>query len=393
MALMMQGTQLLPAIQPLGYHQQRMLYARRLLERWLRRWLLFIVTALLLLTAGASSALQIAAALLGGPMVPLLLAAQQPWLLPPVMALYVLLAALPVISTRMLWWPQHWAEAERALPLCPAEMRASDRLVLRGLFLPMQALLWSGLGVLLYERAQSEPTALLLATLTLTTASLCAWLCCDRWMRSLREAQRVLHRPTRRSTTVTQSRGTPAKPPHVATLSGVTPVRWALALLWWPLWRGLATRTARALVLSSIVTPALAAAPMAAPAYTGWWLAALALAGLAGTSWLRSRSEQELQTRWPRWHHLPITVATWQAARRTLVLAPMLLALAVAALGSGPVLLGLHANPWVLFAFWTVLLFGAWLEALPAPADAVHHASRALFVLALATALGSEVLP
>jgi len=95
--------QRLQLIRPLGYHQQRMLYARRLLERWLRRWVIFVATAFLLLTAGANSAAQIAAALLGVPMIPLLLAAQQPRLLLPVAALYVLLAALPVISTRTLW--------------------------------------------------------------------------------------------------------------------------------------------------------------------------------------------------------------------------------------------------------------------------------------------------
>ena len=76
-----------------------------------------------------------------------------------------------------------------------------------------------------------------------------------------------------------------------------------------------------------------------------------------------------------------------------LTLAPVLLALLVTCFVTGPMLLHLNAQPLVWLAFWVVLLFGAWLEALPAPTDSAYHAARAFLVLALAVALGSEVLP
>ena len=398
----------------MSYHQQRQRHARVLLARWLRRWAVFIATGLLLLAAGADSAWQIAATALGGLVAPLLHAARQPAGLLPLAGLiglvgiYALLATLPVLATRALWWPRRWAEAERALPLAPAELRASDHRVLRWLVLPVQGLLWAGMAVLVGEHGRAAPAALAWAACALVLSGLASALLGAAWMHHLRRQQGVLHgagparhwavfmRPALKGSL--QHRG---QPPHASQPSsthhtGLAALRrtpWPLALLWWPLWRGQASRTARGLVLAGTAMPALAAAPVAAPAATGWWLAALAMVALATTAWLRSRSEAELQARWPRLCHLPIAPGHWQAARRGLVLAPVLLAFTVGLLLTGPLLLAQGARPLVLLAFAAVWLGSAWLEARPAPADAGHHAARAVLSLVLCMALASEVMP
>jgi hypothetical protein len=339
-----------------------------LLLRWVRRWAVFLATGLLLLAAGASSAWQIAATVLGALVAPLLLAGEHPALGLALAATYALLCGLPVVATRPLWWPRRWAEAERALPLPPAVLLDSDRRLQRWLLGPPLALLWAGMGVLAWEQGRSQPAALAAAVLVLAVASGTAHWWTARWMHHLRRQQGVLHHdrpplPAQPADAAARARlqrpGAATRPPFTA--PALRRVAWPRALWWWPLWRGQARRTARGLVLACTATPALAAAPLAAPAATGWWLAALAGAVLVATAWLRSRTEVEFQSRWPRLCHLPIAPTRWRAAQRSLVLAPLALAAA--------------------------------LEALPPPADAGHHAARALLCLVLALALGSEVWP
>lgn len=362
---------------------------------------------MMVLVAGADSAWQIATTALGGLVAPLLHAALLPlqWLA--LTALYGVVCTLPVWATRPLWWPRRWAEAERALPVAPAELRASDHRMLGWLLLPVQGLLWAGMGVLAWERGRAAPGALAWAALALTLSGLAAVLMGAAWMQHLRRQQGVLHDTTHPPTQAwpwavfkhRASNGSGLRPTrharhpchtHEALLHRTA---WPVALLWWPLWRGQASRTARGLVLASAATPALAAAPLATPTATAWWLAALALVALAATAWLRARSEAELQTRWPQLCHLPIAPGRWRAARRGLVLAPVLLAFTVGLLLTGPLLLTQSARPLVLLAYWSALLVGCWFEALTPPTDASQHAARAVLSLVLALALGSEVMP
>lgn len=389
-----------PPLAPLGYHTQRLRHAQVLLLRWGRRWAVFLATGLLLLAAGASSAWHIAATVLGALVAPLLVAGQHPaWGLA-LTGAYALLCGLPVVATRPLWWPRRWAEAERALPLPPAVLLDSDRRLQRWLLGPPLALLWAGMGVLAWEQGRSQPAALATAALALVVAGGTARWWTARWMHHLRRQQGVLHHdrpalpalPADPAARPTLQRPTAAiRAPHTA--PPLRRVAWPRALWWWPLWRGQARRTARGLVLACTATPALAAAPLAAPATTGWWLAALAGAVLVATAWLRSRTEVEFQTRWPRLCHLPITPTRWRAAQRSLVLAPLALAAALALAATGPLLMaqGARLGPWL--GYWAALAVGAALEALPPPADAGHHAARALLCLVLAVALGSEVWP
>lgn len=160
---------------------------------------------------------------------------------------------------------------------------------------------------------------------------------------------------------------------------------------WWlPLRRGAARGTARLLLVFGLVNPALAAGPAVTPDATGWWLAALSLAALAGTSLLRQRITIE----WAGWRDAarswPLPPARLDAQAQAVALLPVLAAMAVlavlAAAGPGPALRPVLAATYAL----ALPLACAW-EARRPLADASHQAARWLFLAVLLVALGSEV--
>lgn len=370
----------------LSYHQQRLLRCRRVLTAWLRRWGAYGLVLGLVLTVGTNAPLAVLAGALGALVLPLAHLAQAAVARPGLDTALALLAstgacallgALPVVLTRPLWWPARWAQAERALPLAPAVLRQSDRRLLAWLLLPSLAP-WAGALGLAWGNPALVNAAGGLALAALLVASLGAAALGLAWMQAVR---RGAWRPA------AEAAATSAVPALSTRLRRLSPVR---ALVWWPLWRGVARRTAHALLVGGLATPALAAAPLATPAsLTGWWLAALAGVALASTAWLRARSRDELAPLWAACRALPLATAPLAAARRRLVLLPALAGLVVA----GPVLARLGARPAWAGAYLLLLAGACWREAHPPPPDATHHASRWLLTLALAVCAGTEVMP
>jgi hypothetical protein len=397
-----------PATTPImSYHQQRMRRCRVALAAWLHRWGAYVVATGLLLAVGADSPLAVLGAAVGALVLPLFQAATpaaggsadgQALLLMGTAA-YALIGALPVVMTRPLWWPAGWAMAEHALPLAPQTLRQSDRRLLAWLVLPWQALLWLGAAALLANNPALADRHGALALLALAMAGAGAAVLGLCWMqrvrqRALRWPDTAALRPAWPRHAASPSLAALAGPPAAQAQRWLPPPRrhglgWRHALLWLPLWRGLARRTAHALLVGGLATPALAAAPLAAPAATGWWLAALALVALGSTALLRARSRDELAALWQGCRSLPLAPAQLDRSRRRLTLAPALAATLLAA----PTLLHVGARPLVALGYLAMLLLGCTLESRPPPPEPSHHASRWLLSLVLAIVLGSEAMP
>lgn len=343
------------------------------LRRALRRWGAFLVVAALAAGAGSSDPLGAAAALPATIAWPLHRALHA---LPGSAAglvVWVLASAaaglVPLLLTRRWWWPPRWAETERALPLGAAERARSDAEVVGWLLLPWHA--GSAVGLALVN----------FGGVAFTVAAWSAWAVAlavslaagQAWLRRVRRGAR---------------RARPLVPPVPF---APAPARGAWRTWWWlPLRRGAAAGTARLLLGFGIANPALAAGPAVAPDATGWWLAGLSLAALAGTSLLRARIAVE----WAGWRQAarawPLRAARLEAQARLLAIAPVLaglsLLLVLAALGLGPTL-----RPAVAATYALGLPLACWLEAQAPAADPSHQAARWLFLAALLVALGSEV--
>lgn len=355
----------------LGYQAMRRRAFVLALRQALRRWGLFALVAAA--AAGAGSNDPVGAAL----SLPVMLA----WPLHRALAHGDLLQGLawvgasawlgllPLLLTRRWWWPVRWAEAERALPLDPAQLRRSDRQVALWLLLPWHGL--TALGLLLPALAGgARPSAFAAWALALAGSLLIGL----AWMARLRRGPAIAAAAPA-STRPAASRPRP---------------RWHT--WWWlPLRRGAARGTARLLLVFGLAEPALAAGTAAAPQASGWWLAALALAALAGTSLLRLRIAAD----WAGWRQ---AAAAWPWAPSQIDRQARWLALAPVAAGTLSLLLALAAGPTaprgaVAAAYGLALPLACWLEAHPPSADATHQAARWLLMAAFLVALGTEVMP
>jgi len=117
-----------PAEGPIDYHAMRLLRFRRALRDFFRRLGLSLFVAAAVFGAGSNAPLTAAAAAASLLLWPLRAAAERDWLIVPATLAYALVGTLPVVLTRPLWWPRHWSDAERALPLPVETIRHSDRL-------------------------------------------------------------------------------------------------------------------------------------------------------------------------------------------------------------------------------------------------------------------------
>lgn len=360
-----------------------------------RRWGVYLLVLAAAAGAGSSDPLQAAASLPVMLVWPLHAAWQAGWNGAPGLVAWVaastLAALVPLGLTRRWWWPPRWAEAERALPLAADELRRCDAQVVRLLVLPWHAL--TGLGLLLAGAGAGLGAWLAMAT---------AW--AAALAGSLALGRALLARLRRRS--AEGARGGS----HAARAVAAAPVAWTRGSpsrqalqrwrtwSWLPLRRGAARGTARLLLLFGVANPALAMGPVATPEATGWWLAALSITALAGTSWLRGRIAIE----WAAWRVAaapwPMPPSQWQAQARALALLPVLLGtlalvLALAALAARAATDG-AASPRAAVAcsFVIALPLACWLEARPPADDAAHQAARWLLLLAVLVALGTEVM-
>lgn len=357
----------------MDYHAMRMRHARGSLVAWLKRWGLWLLTAAALLVMGSNDPLALLAGLPVALALPLFSAAAQ-GLLPLAGATlaYALAGVLPVWLTRPLWWPVSWAEAERALPLPTAVLRASDRRCLRWGWLPLQALLALGAALLWVLDPPPLHATRGLAVAALALAALLAALLARALLRHWRSA-------------TAPGRATAAR---ALAMPGVRASRPAVSLLLRPLWRGPARRSGRtlALLLAGALLPALAL--LRWPAHSGWWLAAAALLATASTALLRRRLHDDLAPLWAASAALPLHTPPQRAAR-ALACAPAALGVAAAL----AVLLVAHQPHPLPLAGWLVTTALAVWRAISTPTErADHDAAWTLLALALALAFGSQVM-
>ena len=369
------------SIDVVDYDGMRMRRFATALVDFFRRWGAYCAVVIVVFSAGSNAPLTIALAAAAGLVGPLRIAAEHGWAIVPATAAYALAGALPVVCTRQLWWPRHWAEAERALPLAAATLRRSDRRFAVLVMLPWQGALAAGvLGGLVGAGSPIDRGAV---TLAAWFVSACGSLhLASLWMRSVRRAagshpDRGLRRPA-----IDRPRGVPAWRVLGATR----------ALLILPLVRGRATRSAAALVLGTFATSACATGPLWPPVPTGWSLALLALTALIVTSWLRACTTRELQPLWQENRQLPLSPRKCELGRTAIVLIPVVVGVLICiACATGAARL---VRPNVLAAFAVVLAGACAVEATTtATLEPTHHAARWVLLLAVVVAFGSEVAP
>ena len=367
------------SIDVVEYDEMRMRRFAAALVDFFRRWGTYCAVVIVVFSAGSNAPLTIALAAAAGLAWPLRIAVDHGWAVVPATAAYALVGALPVVWTRQLWWPRHWAEAERALPLAAVTLRRSDRRFAVLVMLPWQGALAAGaVGGLV---GAGSPAGHGAVTLAAWFVSACGSLhLASLWMRSVRRTASAPPDRNARTSTIDRRAG-PSTWRAMGTLR---------ALLILPLVRGRATRSAAALVLGTFATSACATGPLWPPVPTGWSLALLALTALIVTSWLRACTTRELQPLWQRNRQLPLARRRCELGRTALVLIPVVVGVVVCiACATGA---ARHLRPTVLAAFAAVLASACAVEATTTEAmEPTHHAARWVLLLAIVVAFGSEV--
>lgn len=369
-------------IPPIDYHAMRMLRFRIALVDFFRRWGLYLAVAIVVFGAGSNAPLSVTAAAASTLLSPLRAAADRGWLIVPATLVYAVIGALPVVLTRPLWWPRHWADAERALPLAARTIVRSDRLFGGIVMLPWQALLLSGwIAIAVNQDTGHDAVHRWLAVAAWVAAAGGSLILSLRWMHHVR---------SRAAGPIATSF---MRPRPIAVRARTTrPLRVHRALLMLPLARGRANVSAGLLTTGCVMTITCAMLATWTPVPTGWALASLALAALVATSLLRSRTTRELRPLWHDQRQLPLDVRACDRAQRGLVLVPALsgicAGLVASAWSTGSV------RPTVLTLYVVVLAVGCVLESIDTEdMKATNHAARWILMLALAIAFGSEVTP
>ncbi len=389
---------MIATLAPLPYGALRLRWCGLALLAFMRRWAAYLMVAATVAGAGAVGWQEIIPAVAAWLVLPLFGASTHgAWLLPATL-MQAGAGAACIWGARSLLWPSAWAEAERALPLTRTATLRSDGLVVLLTLLPLGLLLAVGTAAVL-----GHHPAWLLPTQGRALVALAA-ACVGSVMLGVLLLQAV-RRPAvgwarRRATkdiTAGVSRaggGGPARLPAVsavATLRPLSPLRWPLALLALPLWRGPARRTGWMLLIgpAAVAVPALGLTVL----HGGepWWLAACAALALLVATRVNHLARLETAELFEACRSLPLAPAPLQHARAALGLLavlPGIVGLCVVALGlRAP---GLRAP--VLTTWALVCLGGCTVEVLSAPADAATKAGRWLFTLVLCICLATEVL-
>ncbi len=375
--------------QVLSYGQIRLAWCRAALLRLLRRWGIYLTVGVLVLGGAGSSALAAMSALAAASVLPLLHAAQQgPLTALPITLAYALAGGGLVWGLAPLLWPRAWAEVERALPIAPGDQRLSDlAAVLLGLT-PLFAVYLAGAAI---WWAKSPPwllavwaraLGLLISAMALSVALGVAIL----WRR----------RSLSVSATSQRSAGESARGSALTT----GPRLWVatLALVWLPLRRGRAHRSARFLGASLLILWACASFLARWPLHAPWWLAAFALLAQAFSTRLSSLVNRELEPLHDACAALPLSALWLSRSRQIVALAPLLSGLP--ALGLALAWSSLVVQPEVLCAYAAVMLGGnlalnataARNSASPLKEDAAARVSWWLVVVVMQIALASEVV-
>ncbi|MFM7506086.1 MAG: hypothetical protein ACKO3M_05910 [Rubrivivax sp.] len=352
------------------------------LRRWVGRWAVFAAVAVVVATGGAGldTALGVARALAAWAALPLARGAAAGGFWAPLAVLGCAGVGVALLaSVRQRLWPAAWREAERALPLAPRATRLSDLRIVALASLPWAAL--QGLGLLAWL-VQSPPWLAGRAG-AVVAAGLAAL--------AMMLGGGVLMQQLRRRGWRPLGTGMAAGGSAAAVLR---PRPWALrtrVLLLWPLGRGVAPRSARHALATAGAGGLLMAAAAWRPGWAPAWLGLQALVVLAAVARAQALAALELRPLLAACAPLPLSQRAWgwrlDAATATPALAGVA-GLAAVVLGTAP---AVHAPVLAAWAGW--LLLAVVLSLRVPVADAGLQSARWLFLLAVAVALGSEVLP
>lgn len=342
---------------------------------WLRRWGSYLLVGLAVFGVGSNSLLGSAAALAGWTVLPLLWTVAQapPWVAG-VLIGQVLLAAGLVWGAQALLWPVAWRAAEKALPLAPAALRASDAAVVALALLPLELLQFIGLVAWWHKQPAWLATAWAGALAAWVLVSLGSVLAGMAVLQVLRQPPRVVR--ARRALMVRP--GAPALRLLTA----------AQALLVLPMCRGPARRTGRTWCLGGAALLAMAVGLWCFPNSAGWWLAAFAASALLATTRLRALIGLELVPLAAAAVALPVAPQHWRRLHAGLALAPVVLGLAGLLLA----LPWAKARPVMVLVYCAACVATCGLEAASRLGPPADKAARWLVSMVLLLAVSSEVM-
>jgi hypothetical protein len=364
------------AVTALRYGAMRMHWCRLALWAFAKRWAVYIVVAAAVLSAGAVGFLTIVMAAAAWLVLPLFYAASQGlWLLPAVLA-QALFGVAAVWGMRHVLWPPAWGEAERALPIAASDKWRSDVQVVLMALLPLLLLYAAGAAALLGQKPDWLRAVRGRAVLALCLACVASLMMGASLLQHLRLPPRA--RATRVVDTAVASPARRARG-----------LQWAVALLWWPLWRGPARRTGQALWVGSLLLWLPALAITFTHLGMAWWLAGLALLALLVATRINHLAREELLPLLQASTMLPLRLHVAERLRASLGVWPVVLALL---LTTATLTFEAGWRPIVWAAFVIAVVTSVVVEVVTPPAAPDAKAARWLFSLVLCVCLASEVM-
>ena len=363
---------------PLPYHAMRLRWCGQALRALVKRWGVYFAVAAVAFGAGTSGASGMVLAAASGLVLPLFIAsAHGAWLLPAVL-LQALAGAALVWGLRSLLWPVSWADAERALPLTPAQTLLSDAAVVLLAMLPLWLLYGLGAATVL-----GNHPPWLQATRWLGVAALL--LACAGGVAVGVALLQRLRQPVLGQLASTGS-GQPAASARPFALPRST--HWLRALIGLALWRGPARRTAWACAVGTALLALPGAALLLLGAGAGWCLAGFAALAMAVVARVNKLSRLEFDPLFADCAHLPLAAAPLRQSRVALCLWPLVPGLTVLCMA----LRWSEVRPAVLAAYALACVASCAIEVWAASVDASAKSSRWLLCLALCVALATEVM-
>jgi hypothetical protein len=366
-------------IEPTSWPAQRWLYCRQALRQRSRRWAGWAAMALLLANIGSNDPVATTLGLIGLAVMPLFAASQAGPLTWCVVTLaYGAVISLLLRALRPVLWSDSWVDSVRALPVSPASLRRSDRLILVVALTPVAALLGTGWAVWTSHAPGTRWAAAAAIGCALAGAGAAGVWLLRRWRNPA------------------QPRQTTASQPHQGMLAGrlVRPLPAWRALVWLALWHGPGQRTGRWGAGGAGLILGLGGGAICAwPAHLPWALAATSLGSWIWLTRTATVAEEELAPLLAlAASHLPLPAARLRRWQHWTVLGPawaLVSALAVLAAWAAPA--GL-LRPAVWCAWWLSLLTLMALEVVWPPPEVANRSARWWFFSVLLCALSSEVL-
>jgi hypothetical protein len=298
---------------------------------------------------------------------------------------------------RQVLWPTRWAQAERALPIPRGQAVRSDVAVVALALVPLIVVEALGAATLFAQDPALLHATRVRALLALALARGASLLGGVALLQALRRSAGLpgvgwrswWAQWGRRARTGATPATAVSEPPARPT---ARPVNWVRALLWWPLWRGPARRTAAAGCWAGAALCVPAVLLLALPASPGWAFGAFSLASLLALTRIVALARLELAPLFAASVALPLSAPSLEIARALLCLAPLL----PGGVGLFGVLLAgpdrAILRPAVLGLYSLVWGAGCAAEALARPAEATVKASRWLLTLAALVTIGAEVV-